>query len=313
MNNKSLDDLNDTLGIDLDDSTMSLDQEMENSSDSLRQDALPSNPANSNVPLMPSPDRNMLKRNIHSQSNIQPRTRQSINMRGGGDPITQSQGIFHLQKSSDPSQAFGNMSQVKHEYVNQKSNQRYHMKYNPSEKNSQANSFKNVELHNYRKTKTSNVYLKEMQQDSPRQDFIDQEQYRNEGLRTPTDFKGRGGFSRRGSERFFPKRSNSSVNKFKGRDKDTTGKKRESITKYESAQAIQENKEISKLRGRINILQMQLSGSKDAEMKMREELELMKRKNGKLREQLKELKKNNDLLLSDKNSVTSIVSFDLTF
>jgi hypothetical protein len=225
--------------------------------------------------------------------------------------ISQSQGIFHTQKSSDPIGAYANISHAKQEYMSQKSNQRVNMKFNQSENNSQANSYKHHENSAYRKMKTSNVHIREMHEESPQQDIIDQENYRTEGVRTPRNMKGKG-FSRRDSERFIPRRSGSSLLKTKGIEGDTTGKKRVSVTKYENTLMIQENREINMLRGKVNKLMHQMDGLRNVESKTRKELEAAKRKNAKLRDQLREAKKGQEILINENKMVSVDGVFLLT-
>jgi hypothetical protein len=248
-----------------------------------------------NVNMYPShsPQRSQhQKKKIPKEFN---RIRGSLNMRPS-DNISRSQGLFH--KEDIP---YHGRNGNKHDYQSQKSNQRINMKYGVSGSNSKTNSYHKLETSDYMNVQESNLKIKEMGEGSPKDDFIERENRRMEGVRTPNQFRSRP-FSRKSSEMHFPRKSESSLSRLKSGE---NGNKFSSKKRYEVAHKIKENEEIMFLRNKIKKLRMQLNSGKMSDSKLKEQIEEMKKKNLLLREQVKELKKSKDQISKEKINVSS--------
>jgi hypothetical protein len=243
--------------------------------------------------------RSLYQSNMHSRMNDFSKRKQSTNMRGDSDQISKSQGMFQKDQET------GLMHPVrsKNEYQSQKSGNWVYMKYHRSGSNSKANSYRNMKESDIINVKESNFRIKEMEDGSPKEDIIERENWKKEGVRTPNQFRSRP-YSRRNSEMNFPRRSDSSLSRVKSGERDMINPKISSKKRYEVTQKIKENEEINYLRNKVNKLTMQLGSVRVSDSKLRIETEELRKKNSLLREHIKELKKSKDQLSIEKAKVS---------
>ena len=252
------------------------------------------NRSHQNIPST-SPNRKPNYRNLPPGFREVPRMRKSINMRP--NPDSSSQNHSHIYKDSDSGRVFLSRSQNKHDFPSQHSN-RVHRKLKKSDSASQNDSRRNIEMPVHRPTRHSNIRLKEMGDHAFAEDYVERDDSRTPGMRTPGQFRSRP-FSRRNSDFNLPKKSGSSVSRVKTSEREI---KRASSKKLHELQ-IQRNEEVGILKNKVNKLTLQLQSSRAAESKLKIQINDLKGKNTVLRSKMNQVVEQNKELRREQSSV----------